>query len=242
MKPILLLQYRTDESRYHEQHCIAKKLGISLEDLDIRNVIDKNPLPTPQQLQTYFGVISGASGQFNITDCSPQIQSAIEKTYPLMDEIIKQDFPFLALCFGHQLLAQMYGGKVERDEDQKESGSTNIQLTYIGQASPLYQSLSHSFYAASGHKDSVTILPHGAQLLAISQKCYIQSYQIKHNIFTTQFHPELDIEDVRFRLTLRPEYCLGQTVDQVISQYQDISHSAIIFKNFMGVMEKYAQR
>lgn len=242
MKPILLLQYRTDESEQHEQQCITKKLGISQKKLDIRNIIKQQPLPTPQQLQTYSGVISGASGQFNVTDWSNDIRSAIEKTYPLMDEIIKQDFPFLALCFGHQLLAQMFGGKVERNNRQAESGSTHIKLTYIGQGSPLYQSLSPSFYAASGHKDSVVELPKGAQLLAISEKCPIQSYQLKHNIFTTQFHPELDIDDVRLRLTLRPEYCLGKTVDEVISQYQDISHSAIILKNFRDVMKKYAQR
>ena len=241
MKPILLLQYRTDESRHHEQLCIAKKLGLTIENLDIRNVIEQQPLPTPQQLQNYAGVISGASGQFNVTDWSAQVQSAIEKTYPLMDQIIAQDFPFLALCFGHQLLAQMYQGKVERNPRQAESGSTRIMLTPPGQNSPLYTSLPKQFYSASGHKDSVTKMPTDAKLLAISEKCFIQSYQIKNNIFTTQFHPELDIDDVKFRLTLRPEYLFGRTVDEIISEYKDISQSGIILKNLRDVMEKYRE-
>ena len=238
MKPILLLQYRTDESETHEQHCIAKKLGVNLDQLDIRNVIREQPLPSPQQLQNYLGVISGASGQFNVTDWPFAIQTAVEKTYPLMDEIINQDFPFLAICFGHQLLAKMYGGRVERNPTRAESGSTRILLTSLGQRSPLYHSLIPSFYSCNGHKDSVMELPSGAQLLAISPTCYIQSYKIKTNIFTTQFHPELNIEDVRFRLTLTPEYCFEKTVDEVLAEYKDITKSGIILQNFMKVMEK----
>ena len=238
MKPILLLQYRTDESESHEQHCIANKLGVTLDNLDIRNVIREQPLPTTQELHNYQGVISGASGQFNVTDWSTAVQTAIAKTYPLMDEIINQDFPFLALCFGHQLLAKMYGGYVERNPTRAETGSTHILLTHLGQTSPLYQSLIPSFHACNGHKDSVMELPSGAQLLAISPTCYIQSYKIKTNIFTTQFHPELNIEDVRFRLTLTPEYCFEKTVDEVLAEYKDITKSGIILQNFMKVMEK----
>ncbi len=238
MKPILLLQYRTDKTRDHEQHCIANKLGITREQLDIRNVILEESLPTTQELSNYLGVISGASGQFNVTDWSPSIESAIAKTYPLMDEIINQDFPFFAICFGHQLLAKIYGGKVERNKDRAESGSSHIKPTSLGQASPLYQSLAPSFYASNGHKDSVIEMPPGAQLLATSEKCYIQSYQIKNNIFTAQFHPELDNEDVRYRLNLTPEYCFGKNIDQVLAEYKDISQSGIVLKNFMTVMRE----
>lgn len=237
MKPILLLQYRTDKTRHHEQHCITNKLGVTIEDLDIRNVILEEPLPTTQELSNYLGVISGASGQFNVTDWSPSVESAIAKTYPLMDEIINQDFPFLAICFGHQLLAKMYGGRVERNKDRAESGSSHINLTTLGQASPLYQSLP-SFYASNGHKDSVIEMPQGAQLLATSEKCPIQSYQLKTNIFTTQFHPELDNEDVRYRLNLTPEYCFGKSIEQVLAEYKDISQSKIVLQNFRDIMEK----
>lgn len=238
MKPILLLQYRTDDSEQHEQQCIAKKLGIPTNNLDIRNVIREDELPPTQSLSNYLGVISGASGQFNVTDWPHEVQQSIEKTYPLMDEIINQDFPFLAICFGHQLLAKRYGGRVKRDHDRAESGSSRIMLTYQGQASDLYQHLPSAFYACNGHKDSVTEMPSGAELLAISNKCYIQSYSIGKNIFTTQFHPELDIDDVHYRLTLRPEYLFGRSIKDVLAEYSDISQSGIILKNFMDVMKK----
>lgn len=238
MKKILILQYRTDDSEHHEQHCIAKKLDLSIDNLDVRNVIRNQELPTPQQLSNYLGVISGASGQFNVTDLSSDVQQSIEQTYPLMDEIITQDFPFLALCFGHQLLAKFLGGRVERNPQQAESDSSRIILTYQGQKSPLYTSLIPSFYAASGHKESVVELPPDAELLALSERCNIQSYQIKNNIFTTQFHPELNIDDVRFRLTLRPEYCFGRSVDEIVKEYSDISQSGIILKNFKEILLK----
>ncbi len=238
MKKILLLQYRTDESREHEQLCLINKLGITSAELDVRSVILREELPSLEQLREYRGVIGGASGQFNITDLSHDVQKSIERTYPLMEEIIQQDMPYLGICFGHQVLAHLFGGRVERDCAQAESGSSKIMLTYLGIMSPLYETMDRTFYAVNGHKESVVELPRGAQLLAISQRCQIQSYQIKRNIFATQFHPELDLEDVRFRLTLRPEYCLGRTVDEIMAEYEDVSLSARILHHFRGVMER----
>jgi len=238
MKPILLLQYRTDESLHHEQHCIASKLGLTINDLDIRNVIEEQELPKPHQLSTYSGVISGASGQFNVTDWKLEIQKAIERTYPLMDEILCQDFPFLAICFGHQLLAKMYGGRVERDPSKAESESSQIILTPSGRNSPLYTSFQKSFYACNGHKDSVVEMPKGAKHLAISEKCFIQSYSLGQNIFTTQFHPELDLEGVKYRLRLQQEYLFGKTIEEILSEYQNISLSGTILRNFKDIMKK----
>ena len=46
------------------------------------------------------------------------------------------------------------------------------------------------------------------------------------------------MDDVRFRLTLTPEYCFEKTVDEVLAEYKDITKSGIILQNFMKVMEK----
>ena len=233
-KPTLLLQFRTDESIDHERQMIMKFGHFSQDTMKIINVLDPEAhLPRPADLDNYNGVITGASGQFNITDWNDDVRLRVEQLVPFFEEIIKRDFPTLAICFGHQLIAKLLGGEVERDDKiSMESGTYPVTLTEEGKKSKLYRHIPSPFYVVSAHKDSVTKLPNGAVLLAYSERCGIHSYRFGEHIFATQFHAELDREALLWRLQLYPEYLNGKTLDEIRDQFDAIPDAPKIIENF----------
>ena len=236
MKKILLLQFRTDSSLAHEVKCITEKLGVEREQLDIYNTLDPSViLPKPGDLTRYSGVITGASGQFFISNWPDEIRIPIERTLPLFLEIVRRDMPMLAICFGHQIIAKLLGGEVERDSAQSETGTLTVRLNEAGRAAAIFKDIPEKFNVVLAHKDSVIKLPTGAKLLAYSQRCRIQAYQIGKNIFATQFHAELNLDDMVWRLQLYPDYLKEKTLQQLRSQYQEITFAQKILENFKNM-------
>lgn len=232
LKKTLLLQFRTDESRVHEQELVMKFGHFSSDNMEILNALDGDKVLKPEDLDNYNGVITGASGQFNVTDWSDEVRTKIERFYPFLREVVKRDFPMLAICFGHQLLAHMFGGKVETDKSQAEVGTVPVYFTEEGRNSKLLKGISDPFMVVSAHKDSVTRLPEGAKLMAYSDRCKYISYKLGNNVFCTQFHAELDLDALMWRLTLYPEYMMGKSEDEIRSEYQDTPDTPKIIKNF----------
>jgi len=238
-KSTLLLQFRTDESREHEQRMIMQFGHFTVENMEIINVLDADTkLPDPEDLDKYNGVITGASGQFNVTDWSNEVRERVGQIYPFLKEIVRRDFPTLAICFGHQLLAELFGGKVFTDKEQGEVGTLPVSLTNDGQSSQIFKGIKNPFYVVLGHKDSVIKLPRGAKLLAYSERCKVQAYQLGKNIFATQFHPELDLDGLMWRLMMYPEYLQGKTEEEVRTQYHEIPYAKKVIANFHELIDK----
>lgn len=239
---IILIQYRTDQSRIHEQECIINKLNLPPENITIINAFDEHLNISKINLPDYTGLITGASGQYNVTDWSKDAQTKIEQTYPLLEKAIELDTPTLGICFGHQLIAKMLGGEIERSEQQAETSAQEITLSNSGKNSLIYRHLPSHFFAALGHKDSVTKLPSKAILLASSPRCPNQSYQIGNNVFTTQFHPELTKQDVLWRLKYYPEYRFGKTIEEINNELPETPHPHKMFDNFRKILLNYSPR
>ena len=119
---------------------------------------------------------------------------------------LAEDIPLLGVCFGHQLIAEMLGGNVTRDEEQQKSGSFEVVLTDSGKSDPLFGDLPASFTAQYAHADSATALPEGATLLASSSCCRFSALRYGKRAYTVQFHPELTAEQAAARLEACPEY------------------------------------
>ena len=85
--------------------------------------------------------------------------------------------PFLGVCFGHQLLAHVLGGKAARNPNGVEVGATTLELTAAGRNSPLFAGFPAKFEALESHQDAVLALPPGAELLAKGEHTHIQAFQ-----------------------------------------------------------------
>ena len=112
----------------------------------------------------------------------------------LLKDAIDRDIPIFAICLGTQLLALAGGGSVER-APEGEVGIYSIQCNDVEDNifnSPV------PLPVAQWHEDQVTVLPQGATLLASSERCANQIYRIGSKTYGVQFHPEIDLEVVKW--------------------------------------------
>ncbi len=189
----LLLQARNprDPVREEERQAFVAATGLPDEAIVAYDLL-QGP-PPPQVWRQYDGLFVGGSGEYNLSDGScPQP----EATRNFLLEVIAARVPMFASCFGFQMLAVALGGRVERDVARAEIGTFEITLTAQGLRDDLFGQLPPRFWAQLGHKEHVTLFPHGqARLLARSERSPYQALRIPNApIWATQFHPELDQE------------------------------------------------
>jgi len=103
----------------------------------------------------------------------------------LIRDIADQASPLIGVCFGHQIIAQALGGKVE-----KFSGGWSV-----GRAD--YDTAQGKLALNAWHQDQVVELPPGAEVLGGSAFCANAILAYGDRIWTIQPHPEFDAEIVQ---------------------------------------------
>jgi GMP synthase (glutamine-hydrolysing) len=156
--------------------------------------------------------------------------------------------PLYGVCFGHQLLAQTFGGKVEKCPSGWELGTVAVTQTIHGKANPLFSSVPETFVAQMSHGDVVTELPPGAVILLENDHWPYQAFALGQRIWATQFHPEFTpqiMSDLIYSLTsvLTPEVFHRRPEDQPVHEWllatvQEASGARRCLENFVAMVEK----
>lgn len=101
---------------------------------------------------------------------------------PPLEELIRQiqaaGKPLIGVCFGHQIIAQALGGKVEKFKGGWAVGRT--EYDYDGETVSLN----------AWHQDQVTQRPESARLLGTNPFCENAMLAYGDTIWTVQAHPE----------------------------------------------------
>ncbi|MBM4372385.1 MAG: glutamine-hydrolyzing GMP synthase, partial [Deltaproteobacteria bacterium] len=96
--------------------------------------------------------------------------------------------PMLGLCYGHQLLARDFGGRVEAGREG-EYGQVRARLD---PTCPLFSGLPEDQAVWMSHRDRVTSLPDGFRTVASSSAVPVAGFEHPdRRIFGLQFHPEV---------------------------------------------------
>ncbi|MCA9936779.1 MAG: hypothetical protein KC415_22745 [Anaerolineales bacterium] len=93
----------------------------------------------------------------------------------------------VGICFGHQILAQALGGRVEKSEKGWGFGAKAFTVTTEKPWMSAYQSTCSLYFA---HQDQVMELPPKAELLGGNDFCPNAMYEIDGRVLGVQGHPE----------------------------------------------------
>lgn len=134
-------------------------------------------------------VLGGAMG-VNDTDKYPFLLEV--KLF--IGKVVAEGIPFLGICLGGQLLADIFGAPVTSGKNC-EKGSLAVTLTPAGAADPLFAGIDGSFTTFQWHNDTFAI-PQGGVLLVSSPVCPNQAFRHGKSAYGLQFHPEMNAETV----------------------------------------------
>ena len=96
----------------------------------------------------------------------------------LIRDIQHSAAPMIGVCFGHQIIAQALGGRVEKFQGGWAIGRTEYDLN------------GRSVCLNAWHQDQVTVLPDSARVAGQNAFCPYAMLEYGDTIWTVQAHPE----------------------------------------------------
>lgn len=98
--------------------------------------------------------------------------------------------PVLGVCYGAQLTAKKFGGRVEKSS-KREYGRALLQIV---KEDRIFKGMSKQSQVWMSHADSVKEIPDGFELLADTQSIPVAAFRKKDEektLYAVQFHPEV---------------------------------------------------
>ncbi len=114
-------------------------------------------------------------------------RSVYEKDAFTIDKrILEMGIPVLGICYGHQLIAHLLGGKVEKAS--KEYGKETLSAG----ESRILKGLGKREQVWASHGDSVIKAPPGFDVVGETEECAIAAFENdRKKVYGLQFHPEV---------------------------------------------------
>ena len=199
----LLLQVREsgDSMAAHEVLRFRQALGLEPDQLRVFDLL--TDAPPPSIFDSTDVVLIGGSGDHSVVRGGPWLAGALRA----MEILHERSIPTFASCWGFQALARALGGRVVTDHARAEVGVLPLDLTEAGRRDPVFGPLGSGFPVVIGHEDIVDELPADAVSLASSATIANEALMFPGKpIYATQFHPELDREDLIQRIAAYPPY------------------------------------
>ncbi|MEX6503338.1 amidotransferase [Pseudomonas zhanjiangensis] len=178
-------------------------------EFTVYNVMEGSYPPDSEHYDAYL--VTGSKADSFGSD--PWIETL--KTY-LLDRYARGD-KLLGICFGHQLLALLLGGKAERAEQGWGVGTHRYRLAHQpAWMKPVLEELT----LLISHQDQVTSLPENATLLASSDFCPIAAYCIDDQVLCFQGHPEFVHDYSKELLEIRQQHIGEPAYQRAIESLQ----------------------
>jgi GMP synthase-like glutamine amidotransferase len=150
---------------------------------DVFSVVNKSPVPRPSDCDAW--IITGS--RHAVYEDHPWLP-------PLRDFVrlsVEQSIPTLGICFGHQLMAQAFGGTVAQSDRGRGIGIHHYALSPTGQK--IFSNM-QSFRLPVAHQDQVIDLPPNAVVLARSEFCPHAALAYGNAGMSLQAHPEFTVD------------------------------------------------
>jgi GMP synthase-like glutamine amidotransferase len=217
LRPQLIEQYHGYGRMFRQ---LFEKQSITAQ-FDVFNVVE-GCYPEADQAYDAYLITGSKADSFGTDGWILTLREYLLSRYQNGDRLI-------GICFGHQLLALMLGGKTERAAQGWGIGVNRYQLLEQPEwMSPALDSLDMLVF----HQDQVTQLPANATLLASSAFCPNAAYSIGDQVLCFQAHPEF-VDDYELALlNLRREF-LGEARYQQALASMSQAHQGVVVAEWM---------
>jgi GMP synthase (glutamine-hydrolysing) len=217
------------ESRGDFEDWILAGLNVDREEARVVDVPAGEPIPDEE---TFCGVIITGS-HTTVT----QRHGWSERTGRWLPGLVERGVPLLGICYGHQLLAEALGGRVEDNPNGRQFGTVEVSLRTAAEADPLFAGLASPCRLHVTHTQSVVSLPPGARRLASSARDPHLAFALGECAWGVQFHPEFDrhivchyIEAHRQELAAQ-----GDDPDRLIAECSDTPDGPAVLRRFAEI-------
>jgi GMP synthase (glutamine-hydrolysing) len=155
-------------------HLIARKV----RDLGVYAEVRASDAPAAELAHARGVIISG--GPSSVYDPrSPRVDAAL----------FTAGVPVLGICYGQQIMAHLLGGEVRKGE-KGEYGLATLELDEA--ADPLFSGLAGTQRIWMSHRDAVSAVPEGFQVVGRTSTCAIAAIAAPaRQLYGVQFHPEV---------------------------------------------------
>lgn len=181
-------------------------------------VLDGAPLPDPAELEGVL-ITGSSAGAYEDHAWIPPLERFIRAA-------AARRLPQVGICFGHQIMAQALGGRVEKSEKGWGVGRHEYHLvadTPWGAAPPL------AFAIAASHQDQVVEKPPAARVFARSEHTAFAGLHYEaHRALSFQGHPEMDAAFTTALVSSRRGRIADGLVDQAVESLQTPLDSALV--------------
>lgn len=167
------------------EHWLARGLDLPESALCLIDLREEAPLPPPE---TCAGAIMTGSHAM-LTEQAPWMIRASA----WLQGLLAARRPYLGICFGHQMLAQALGGRVDYHPRGREIGTVDIHLRASSADDALFRHLPPAFRAHAVHAQSVLELPPNAVHLAGNDFEPHHAFRVGDHAWGIQFHPEFEL-------------------------------------------------
>ena len=155
-----------------------------------------------------------------------------------VDVIFKANIKVLAVCFGHQVVANALGGESGSNEQGWEIGIHELDLKPAFYEQPFAAGIKGKLKVLQTHRDHVITPPDGAEVLASTANTPVQIYTVGATVLCIQGHPEFALDTVKDLVEARLEYgfipkSVGQRALRSLEEMQPDTEA------FTGLMQAF---
>lgn len=233
---ILIVKTGSAEPEVRRQHgdfeeWIARGLGVALGELLVVDVPSGAALPRAAE----FGGVVVTGSPSMVSQPDPWTRP----TGRWLAEAAEAGLPVLAICYGHQLLAEALGGRVGPNPNGREIGTVRVRLTgRAREGDGLLGDFPDELAVHATHVESVLELPQGAVRLGENAADPNHAFSYGRAAWGVQFHPEFEAEMMRGYLEQRAELLREEGLDPelLIEGVEHSGHGEAVLRRFREIV------
>ncbi len=239
IKPILIIktgntitELRTSGADFEDWFC--QGLAVTRQESIVCSIHQSEPLPP---LASISGIVISGSAAY-VTDLADWNYIAAQ----YIRRAHNMGLPILGVCYGHQLIAWAFGGRVDFNPAGRQIGTVTVELEQAAESDTLFVGASRRFKANASHLQSVIQLPPEAVRLARNELDSNHGFRLGPTTWGLQFHPEFSGDITRAYIDARRAVINGEglSAEGLYAGVEDTPEAASLLSKFKAVVVQKA--